>query len=48
MKVKLGDILEYEISNLIDDELNELSIISIEKPFYAKISGLKYIFSPTI
>lgn len=35
MKVKLGDILEYEISNLIDDELNELSIISIEKPSYA-------------
>lgn len=47
IKVKMGDVLEYEIKNLVDDEKNELSIKSYIEPTYAKISGLKYIFSPT-
>jgi hypothetical protein len=44
----MGDVVEFEIKNLIDDEKNELSIKSLVEPVYAKISGLKYHFSPSL
>jgi hypothetical protein len=46
--VKLNDTIEYEIANLIDDEDNTLSVISKEKPIFATISGVKYVFKPTL
>lgn len=47
IKMKLGEKFDYEITNVLDDEFNQLSIKSIEKPSFATFSGLIYSFAPT-
>ncbi len=45
--MKLGERLDFEFRNVVDDEINQLSIKSIEKPDFASITGLVYSFEPT-
>jgi hypothetical protein len=46
IKIKLGESFEYELTNVFDEEWNELSIISLVKPSFASYSGLKYTLKP--
>jgi hypothetical protein len=42
----LGESFEYELTNVLDEERNELSILSLVKPSFASFSALKYTFNP--
>ncbi len=46
IKVKLGDTYDYELTNILDEEQNQLSIISLVKPPFASFTGLTYTFKP--
>ena len=48
IKVKLNDTVEYDILNMVDDEENDLSVISVEKTTFTTLSGFKYTFKPTL
>lgn len=46
--VRLGDTYEYEVTNLVDEEFNDLSLKSVQKPSFASLKALTYIFKPTL
>ncbi len=48
VSVKLGETFEYEVKNVVDDEFNDLTIESVQKPSFSSLKGFKYVFKPTL